>query len=237
MRSVEAHELPITRAIFMQGKSPYEYISALKMSLFLSAHESDVYKATQLNMPAGLVLESSFVDDPQDHSVRIAFDFDGVLADDSSENVYRSEAGMEGYRSHEVANATVAHDPGPLRDLLAKINRIQQRERERLGADPDYKQRVFVALITARDAPAHERALFSMKHWGVRVNDAFFLGGIEKAAVTAVWKPHIFFDDQVGHLKKTSALTPSVHVPFGLLNRKAGDNCHSSAPSSGPHSV
>jgi 5'-nucleotidase len=137
MRSVQAHDLSISRAIFMQGKSPYKFMPALNMSLFLSAHEPDVLEAVNQGLPASRVLQSSFTDDPEDGSLRIAFDFDGVLADDTSETIYQS-GGLNGFQTHEVANASIPHGPGPLKDLLAKINVIQQREQERLKEDPDY---------------------------------------------------------------------------------------------------
>lgn len=218
MRSVQAHGLSISRAIFMQGRSPYKFMPALNMSLFISANEPDILEAVDQGLPAGRVLESSFSDDLEDRTLRIAFDFDGVLADDQSETIYRAE-GLQGFHNHEVANVAVPHDPGLLRDFLARINTIQEIEQQQVESDTTYRRRIHVALLTARNAPAHERAILSLKKWGVRVNDAFFLGGIEKAAVTAILKPHIFFDDQTDHLDGTAKLTPSVHVPFGRLNQ------------------
>ncbi|MGX1364701.1 5'-nucleotidase [Streptomyces canus] len=217
MRSIEAHGLAISRAIFMQGRSPYRFIPALNMSLFLSANETDVREAVALGLPAGRVLGPVAADDTGDQDLRIAFDFDGVLADDSSEQVFQAD-GIEGFRSHESVNAATPHDPGPLRDFLANVNRLQRREEEQRTTDPDYKIRVHVSLVTARNAPAHERAVRSLKGWGVTVNDAFFLGGIDKSKIMQVLKPHIFFDDQVSHLAGTSRSTPSVHVPFGKMN-------------------
>ncbi|MFG3039343.1 5'-nucleotidase [Streptomyces sp. NPDC048330] len=217
MRSIQEHGLPITRAIFMQGRSPYRFMPALNMSLFLSANETDVREAVALGLPAGHVLGQAAVEEDEDADLRIAFDFDGVLADDSSEQVFQTD-GLERFRSHEAMNAATPHDPGPLRDFLAHVNRLQQREEEQRLQDPDYRLRVHVALVTARNAPAHERAVRSLKGWGVTVNDAFFLGGIEKSMITSVLRPHIFFDDQVSHLTGTSESTPSVHVPFGKMN-------------------
>jgi 5'-nucleotidase len=218
MRSIETHGLAISRAIFMQGRSPYHFMPALNMSLFLSANETDVREAVALGLPAGRVLGPVAADDPDDQDLRIAFDFDGVLADDTSEQVFQAD-GIEGFRSHETMNAATPHDPGPLRDFLASLNRVQQREEEQRTKDPDYKIRVHVSLVTARNAPAHERAVRSLKGWGVTVNDAFFLGGIDKSTIMQVLKPHIFFDDQVSHLAGTSRSTPSVHVPFGKMNQ------------------
>ncbi|GAA2247250.1 5'-nucleotidase [Streptomyces amakusaensis] len=219
MRSIQSHGLPISRAIFMQGRSPYHFMPALNMSLFLSANEDDVREAVSLGLPAGRVLGLAAIDGEGGQDLRIAFDFDGVLADDASEQVYQTD-GIEGFRSHETMNAATPHDAGPLRDFLASVNRLQQREEEQRAKDPDYKIRVHVSLVTARNAPAHERAVRSLKGWGVTVNDAFFLGGIDKSTIMGVLKPHIFFDDQVGHLVGTARSTPSVHVPFGKINER-----------------
>ncbi|MFJ9026152.1 5'-nucleotidase [Streptomyces sp. NPDC102259] len=217
MRSIQSHELPISRAIFMQGRSPYHFMPALNMSLFLSANEDDVREAVALGLPAGRVLGPAVADEGDDQDLRIAFDFDGVLADDASEQVYQA-GGIEDFRFHESANAATPHDPGPLRDFLAGVNRLQLREVEQRAQDADYKIRVHVSLVTARNAPAHERPVRSLKEWGVAVNDAFFLGGIDKSTIMEVLKPHIFFDDQVGHLAGTARSTPSVHIPFGKIN-------------------
>ncbi|MEO1173857.1 MAG: 5'-nucleotidase, partial [Myxococcota bacterium] len=46
--------------------------------------------------------------------------------------------------------------------------------------------------------------------WGIVPNDAFFLGGIEKRRVLSSLRPHIFFDDQEGHLHDVFA---AVHIP------------------------
>ncbi|KAB1984267.1 5'-nucleotidase [Streptomyces triticiradicis] len=221
MRSIQSHDLPISRAVFMQGRSPYRFMPALNMSLFLSANEDDVREAVTLGLPAGRVLGPAVADEGDDQDLRIAFDFDGVLADDASEQIYQAD-GIEGFRTHETANAATPHDPGPLRDFLAGINRLQKREQERRAEDADYKIRVHVSLVTARAAPAHERPVRSLKNWGVTVNDAFFLGGIDKSTIMEVLRPHIFFDDQVGHLTGTSRSTPSVHVPFGKMNEPVG---------------
>ncbi|WP_406349815.1 5'-nucleotidase [Streptomyces sp. NBC_00658] len=219
MRSIQSHGLPISRAIFMQGRSPYKFMPALNMSLFLSANEDDVREAVAMGLPAGHVLDSPYADDTQDQDLRIAFDFDGVLANDASEQVYQAD-GIEGFRAHEVRNAATPHDPGLLRDFLANVNRIQRREEAQRQIDPGYKNRVHVSIVTARNAPTHERPVMSLKEWGVTVNDAFFLGGIEKGAVMEVLNPHIFFDDQVSHLESTSRTTPSVHIPFGKINEQ-----------------
>ncbi|MEH0934008.1 5'-nucleotidase [Micromonospora psammae] len=216
MKSVEHHGLAITRAIFMQGKSPYKFMPVLHMSLFLSANPDDVIEATSRDLPAGQVLPSQYIED-DDSDLRIAFDFDGVLADDSAERVMQA-GGLEKFHAHERANVVTPHSPGPLNDFLREVNRIQRREEAKRLDDPNYRIRLHVSIVTARNAPSHQRAIASLKAWGVTVNDAFFLGGIDKGAVIRVLKPHIFFDDQQTHLTSTSQAAPSVHIPFGVVN-------------------
>ena len=179
MRSVQSHGLDITRAIFMQGHAPYLYMGPLKMSLFLSANEADVREAISLGFAAGHVVGRAVPDDG-DTDLRIAFDFDGVLADDSAERVFQS-GGLDKYQENESALAEVPLDRGPMADFLEKINRIQGIEDSKSVDDPQgYRRRVRVAVVTARSAPAHERAINSIRQWGLRVNDAFFLGGLPK---------------------------------------------------------
>ncbi|MER6157558.1 5'-nucleotidase [Streptomyces sp. NPDC001868] len=218
MRSIKAHGLPISRAVFTQGRAPYKFMRALHMSLFLSADENDVREAVASGLPAGRVLGSAVADDPEDRELRIAFDFDGVLAGDESERVFQRN-GLAEFRAHETMNVATPHDAGPLRDFLREINKLQRREEERRRENEDYTIRVHVSIVTARNAPTHERAMTSLNNWGVTVNDAFFLGGIDKSSIMDVLRPHIFFDDQEAHLKGTSRMTPSVHIPFGVVNQ------------------
>lgn len=218
MRSVEHHQLQISRAVFMRGKSPYKFMPALGMSLFLSSDRASVLQAAALGLPAGRVLDSAAADDMDDPDLRIAFDFDGVLGDDASEQIFQA-GDLKEFHAHEREQAHVPQEPGPLKDFLAKINVIQTKEEERKLADPDYRIRLHVSIVTARNAPAHERAIRSLKSWGVNVNDAFFLGGIAKAPIIEALRPHIFFDDQLLHLESTAEAAPSVHIPFGALNQ------------------
>lgn len=216
MRSVTAHGLPISRAIFMQGRSPYKFIEALNMSLFLSANQTDVKEALDMGFAAGQVLGAPAVSS-DGRDLRIAFDFDGVLADDSSERVMQEE-GLDAFHAHETQNADIPVPEGRLTAFLRAVNRIQEIEEGLAAADPDYNRRLHVAIVTARNAPSHERVVKTLKSTGLRVNDAFFLGGIEKARILKVLRPHIFFDDQLGHLEAAAGEVPSVHVPFGVVN-------------------
>jgi 5'-nucleotidase len=218
MNSIQHHGLSITRAIFQQGLSPYAYINALSISLFLSSNKSDVLEAIAMGLPAGYVMESKKIDDPNDETLRIAFDFDGVLADDASETVMQ-QGNLEQFHDYETANVMEPHGGGPLKNFLVRMSKIQRAEEDRRKTDPNYKNRLRVSIVTARNAPSHERAINTLKSWGVMANDAFFLGGVEKKLVLNVLQPHIFFDDQSGHLATASEVAPSVHIPFGITNR------------------
>jgi len=218
MKSIEHYGLPMTRAIFMQGKASYEYIPALNISLFLSGNKSDVDEAIKLGFPAGHVLHSALIDDDTDNTLRIAFDFDGVLADDESETVMHTTKDLAKFHAHETKNVMQSHNPGPLKEFLVRVSKIQGIEDTKKLSDKTYQNRLRVSIVTARNAPSHERALKTLKAWGVNANDAFFLGGVDKGLVLGVLQPHIFFDDQSGHLESTSLVAPSVHVPFGIKN-------------------
>lgn len=215
--SIDHHGLDITRAAFLEGKSPYAYIPAFNASLFLSANKSDVLQAIDYGHPAGTVLPSKVVDEEADAELRIAFDFDGVIADDASEQVYKTGS-LEQFQAHEVSRSHIPHSPGPLADLFRKISHLQHLEDQAVAEDSEYCRVLRTAIVTARNAPSHERVITTLEHWGVNVNEVFFLGGMEKARILNVLKPHIFFDDQKSHLESGARDIPMVHIPFGVAN-------------------
>jgi 5'-nucleotidase len=222
MRSIAQYGLDISRAAFTTGKSPYSYLPAFNASLFLSANEEDVKNAIAVNYPAGLVLPSQIADDEEDAELRVAFDFDGVIADDESETVFKRNNDLDEFHAHEILHAANPHQPGPLADMFTKLSLLQRLEERAQRRDPGYRKIVRIAIITARNAPSHERVVTTLKSWGVSADETFFLGGMDKARVLSVFKPHIFFDDQLTHLKAAPGGTiPMVHVPFGIANRRA----------------
>ena len=216
-RSIEHHGLDISRAAFLEGKSPYPYIPAFNASLFLSSNEGDVLKAIDYEYPAGTVLPSRVVDEDDDWELRIAFDFDGVIADDASERVYKGGE-LAAFHKHETSRAGIPHSPGPLADLFRKLSLLQQLEDEAQTADASYQRILRTAIITARSAPSHERVITTLEHWGVDANEVFFLGGMNKARILNILKPHMFFDDQRSHLQSKAGNIPMVHIPFGVAN-------------------
>ena len=221
MRSIAHYGLDISRAAFMNGKSPYAYLPAFNASLFLSANEEDVKSAIAVDYPAGLVLPSRIADDEDDLELRVAFDFDGVLADDESETVFKRNNDLDEFHAHERLHVARPHQPGPLADLFRKLAMMQRLEDRAQRRDPGYRKIVRIAIITARNAPSHERVVTTLGSWGVSADETFFLGGMSKARVLSVFRPHIFFDDQLTHLKAAPGGTiPMVHVPFGIANRR-----------------
>jgi len=214
-RSIAHYGLDISRAAFTGGASPFPYIPAFNASLFLSANEQDVRGAVNAGSPAGLLLPGAVTDQPDDQELRIAFDFDGVLADDEAETVFK-EQGLERFHEYEALHQKKVHQPGLLKDLFLKLSRLQELEEQERAGNPEYQCLLRTAIITARSAPAHERVITTLKSWGVEANETFFLGGMDKRRILNVLKPHIFFDDQLDHLQAKNLAM--VHVPFGVAN-------------------
>lgn len=217
-RSIQHYGLDICRACFTTGKQNFQYLPAFNAALFLSANIQDVKLALQAGYAAGRVLPTQYVaDDDTDKQLRLAFDFDGVLATDESEKIYKTSGDIHAFYNHEVAHAGEAMQLGPIGALLQKISAFQQLEKQRALQDKTYKRILKTSIVTARSAPAHERVIASLKAWGVEVDDAFFLGGIEKARILNILRPHIFFDDQMTHFEGIENV-PAVHIPFGIAN-------------------
>ena len=220
--SIKHYGLDIIRAGFLNGKSPIEYIPAFNAALFLSANADDVKEAVNAGYPAGTVLGSGKEeDDLKDDELRIAFDFDGVIVDDQAERIFQ-EKDLDAFQENEMINAKNAMDPGPLFKLFKYLSALQRADKLAARKHPDtYKRFLRISIVTARSAPAHERAIMTLRKWRMEVDEAFFLGGIEKGRILEIMKPHIYFDDQETHLKSSSGKhIPSVHIPFGIANNK-----------------
>lgn len=227
-RAIEHYGLAIERAAFLQGESPRDYLPAFDCELFLSANEADVRAAIAAGQPAGYVIgpgaaAADAPDEPDepdadDGALRVAFDFDGVLADDGSEAIYASQ-GIDAFRAHETARQAEPLAAGPLKPLLDRLAAIQKLERGVAAGS----RRLKIALVTARGAPAHERVISTLESWGVALDQVFFLGGVEKTEILRRLRPHIYFDDQRVHLDRAALIAPSVHIPFGVKNRTKGE--------------
>lgn len=216
-RSIKHYGLNISRAAFMEGSSPYDYVPAFNASLFLSANEKDVKNAINAGFPAGVVLPGKIVNDGEDDELRIAFDFDGVIADDEAEAVFK-KGDLSEFHEHEASKSHIPHKPGPLADFFQRLSFLQRLEDNEVKNNRHYKRILKIAIITARSAPAHERVITTLEDWGVSVNEIFFLGGMAKERILSRLKPHMFFDDQRSHLQSSDGNIPMVHIPFGIAN-------------------
>ncbi len=217
-KSIQYHGLDITRAVFVSGRDPIRYLIPFNTALFLSANPKDVREAIMQGAPAGRVFPTQYVDDASQPELRIAFDFDGVIGDDSAEAINKTQGLAEFLRS-EKEQSSVTFPKGPLHKFFSEVSRLQKRELSRKAQDGSYQPRIRIAIVTARNAPAHERVIMSLREWGIQVDEVFFLGGIEKSRILEVFKPHIFFDDQLTHIEGAASVAPSAHVPFGIANQ------------------
>ena len=215
--SIKSYGLDISRGCFLAGKSPCSYIPAFNISLFLSANQEDVTEAVKAGYPAGRVLKSKLSDTIEDEQLRIAFDFDGVIVDDQAEKIF-NEKGLDEYEKSELEKVNIPHQPGPLEVLLKQLSFFQKYERRIKRKNSDYTPILKTAIITARCAPASERLVTTLRNWDITVDETFFLGGIDKKRVLELFRPHIFFDDQLNNIESASENIPSVHVPFGIKN-------------------
>ncbi len=205
--SIESYGLPIERGSFRGGRDPWSVLRAFNCSLFLSAEPPAVIEALRAGVPAALVLAPPTpAGEPvaEITEVRIAFDGDAVLFGDASEQIYQRE-GLEAFQKHELERVTQPMDPGPFEPFLRALSRVQ-------AEFPAGESPIRTALVTARNAPAHKRVIYTLRAWDVRVDEAFFLGGADKTPVLEVFKPHIYFDDQTSHLEAARATVPSAHV-------------------------
>ena len=216
--SIAHYGLDITRAGFTSGQSHFKYLPSFNTSLFLSANKKDVEDAIAHKLAAGMVLNTTVIDEDEDEDeeLRIAFDFDGVLADDESEKIYQN-SGLYTYQQYESERSSIPLNAGPIVDLLKKISFYQKLEARKAEQNSTYKPMLKTAIVTARNAPVHTRMINTLNSWGIDINEAFFLGGIDKSRVLNVMRPHIYFDDQMGHLDHLDKI-PAVHIPFGVVN-------------------
>lgn len=218
--SCRHYQLPIHAGAFTSGQSTFPYISAFKVSLFLSANAVNVSQAIEAGLPGGLVLPNRMADDSDDDdpTLRIAFDFDGVLADDESERCYQKE-GLSAFHKNEMEKAETPHAPGPLRDLFARLSAFQRLDYQTRGSkDPYFKPAIRISIVTSRGAPSEERLITTLKSFGMSAAELFLLDGLDKGSILEAIRPHIFFDDQARNLEKMQAQIPSVLVPFGIHN-------------------
>ena len=210
-RSAQHYGLPIERGSFTRGQSPWRYLKPLHANLFLSANPEDVRAALNSGFPAATVATHSVrAQDNYPNEVRIAFDGDAVLFSDEAERVYQAQ-GLPAFQQHEQDKANLPLSAGPFKPLLVALHRLQQEGTPAM--------RIRTALVTARSAPAHERAIRTLMDWHIEVDEAMFLGGLAKGEFLREFEPDFFFDDQTGHIESAARHVPSGHVVSGVANQ------------------
>ncbi len=209
-RSAQHYGLQIERGSFTRGQPPWRYLKPLHANLFLSTHLSDVRAALDAGVPAAQVYpHSAHASEAHPTEVRIAFDGDAVLFSDEAERVYQAQ-GLSAFQKHETEKATQPLLAGPFKPLLSALQRLQQEGTPTM--------RIRTALVTARSAPAHERAIRTLMNWNIEVDEAMFLGGLAKGEFLREFEPDFFFDDQTGHIESAAQHVPSGHVASGVSN-------------------
>lgn len=207
--SIREHELDIKRAAFTSGQTPFAYISAFNVDLFLSTSPDDVRKALEAGHAAATIL-SGKGSDAENEQLRIAFDGDAVIFSDESERIYK-EKGLDAFTENEQQSAKKPMSGGPFKPFLAALHGLQSQFSEE-------ESPVRTALVTARSAPAHERVVRTLRSWGIRIDEALFLGGLQKGEFLKSFGADIFFDDQATHIESANEHVATGHVPHGVAN-------------------
>ncbi|MCP4971031.1 MAG: 5'-nucleotidase [Arcobacter sp.] len=213
-KSIEKYNLDIARSAWSGGNDISKYLKPFKVDLFLSANELDVQNAINEGIASARILPFEENNDEFSTQVKIAFDGDAVLFSEESEVIYKTQ-GLDAFLENEKKNANNAMKSGPFAQLLRVISNIQAKYHKE-------QTPIRTALITARNSPAHERVIRTLSQWNVRLDESFFLGGVDKYEVVKAFGADIFFDDQDVHLESTSKSTPSAKVLYpeeSILNR------------------
>ena len=216
--SIEHYGLGITRAFFLSGASMAPYLTAFKTDLFLSACEEDVQAAIDAGIAAGIICGDGNADYTQEEGedqIRIAFDADAVVFSDEADQVFRAH-GLKAFESSEKEKAATPLCAGPFANFLKVLSDLQQE------FDTDSAP-IRTALVTARSAPAHERVIRTLRAWNVRVDEAFFLGGVTKREVLSAFGARIFFDDQTINTTQAAQVVPAALVPLRSNTTQSGD--------------
>jgi 5'-nucleotidase len=211
-RSARQVDLKIERGVFTRGRDPFRYLNALGAHLFLSANESDVRSALAAGFPAARVYpDSAKKAELHPDEIRIAFDGDAVLFSDEAERIFQ-RSGLSAFQQHETERVATPLPPGPLKPLLLALHQLQKL------AGHEVPVKIRTALVTARSAPAHERAIRTLMDWKIDIDEAMFLGGLNKGAFLREFEPDFFFDDQTHHCESAAGFTPTGHVVSGIAN-------------------
>lgn len=210
LNEIRQRKLPITRSAFIAGEDSTKYLEAFYVDLFLTTNEEDAQRVIDSRVCAAAVVKKP----PKDNNihstdqVRFAFDADAVLFSEDSELINQTKGLTEFWRL-EDENQDIPLPEGPLANLLKKLSKIQMRLIEKKEYSP-----VKLAIMTARNSPAEMRVIKTLRKWEIYIDQAFFLGGLQKKRFLKAFNPHIFFDDQDSHLEPASIEIPCAKVLY-----------------------
>ncbi|MGF6493494.1 5'-nucleotidase [Luteibacter sp. 621] len=207
--AIQHYGLEISRAAFTSGAPTSDYIAPFKADLFLSANAEDVGRALRAGVAAATILPST-APPRSTEQLRIAFDGDAVIFGDEGERVSR-EQGLDAFHRNETEMWAEPLSGGPFRGFLSALHRLQ-------AAFPAETSPIRTALVTARSAPAHKRVILTLRRWGVRIDEALFLGGRDKGPFLDAFGADIFFDDSPANVESARRVVATGHVPHGVSN-------------------
>jgi 5'-nucleotidase len=219
LNSISHYHLPVTRSAFTSGGSLSKYVEAFNVDLFLSKAETDIQEVIDSGKCAAALIYSPPEDyQPDEHTVRIAFDADAVIFSDESEQIYKQD-GLEKFKENETNNENIPLREGPFGKFIKLLSNLQRVLSQ---------NNIRIAIVTARSYPSNIRVIKTLRSWGVNVDEAFFLGGLPKDKILKAFNAHIFFDDQDAYVLPASNVVPSSRVPYksdsplsGLTKRKS----------------
>lgn len=207
-KSIAHYDLVVRTGSFTSGRSLAPFVPAWAIDLFLSNADADVKGAVDGGAAAArLGTAPKDLAETPPGEVRVAFDGDAVVFGPESDLIYQ-EKGLEAFLAHETSNAGNPMARGPFGNFLHKLSELR-----RVFLDANNVSKVRIALVTARNAPAHERVIRTLRAWGTPADEAHFVGSHEKAPILKALGAHIFFDDQEKHVLGASSVVPSGHVP------------------------
>jgi len=206
--AIRHYGLDITRAAFTSGEATSRYVPAFGAHLFLSADTDDVRRALEDGYAAATIFPTVFRNESD--QLRIAFDGDAVVFSDEAERIYQT-SGLAAFARSERASAATPLPGGPFKEFLAALHRIQ-------SDFPEDRSPIRTALVTARSAPAHERVIRTLRAWNIRIDEALFLGGLDKGQFLRAFGADIYFDDQTRHVESAAQHVAAGHVPHGIAN-------------------
>lgn len=208
-RSFEHHGIAIKHGSFTSGRSVAPFVQAWNMDLFLSNDDADVRSAVSAGTAAARLGPNppSREEEPPDE-VRFALDGDAVVFDETSDRLYQME-GLHRFLEYERQNAMVPMKRGPFgKTFLPKLAQLRTH-----FMGPDGVSRVRIAIVTARNAPAHERVIQTFRAWGTPADEVHFVGRHEKGPILQATRAHIYFDDQEKHILGARDILPAGLVP------------------------